>query len=80
MKNNLINPRFSISSKLGVYSKLYNDIYFDKWSGLKESDHVYLKTNSLTTRFKKKAKFVIAELGFGTGLNFLLTLKLWKEK
>ena len=79
MKNNLINPKFSISSKLGVYSKLYNDIYFDKLSGLKESDHVYLKTNSLTTKFKKKANFVIAELGFGTGLNFLLTWKLWKE-
>ena len=79
MQNNLINPRFSISSKLGVYSKLYNDIYFDKLSGLKESDHVYLKTNSLTTKFKKKANFVIAELGFGTGLNFLLTWKLWKE-
>ena len=79
MKNNLINPKFSISSKLGIYSKSYNDIYFDKLNGLKESEHVYLNTNNLTKKFKNKQKFVIAEIGFGTGLNFILTWKLWKE-
>ncbi len=79
MKNNLINSKFSISSKLGIYSKYYNDIYFDKLDGLKETEHVYLNTNNLTKRFKNKQKFVIAEIGFGTGLNFLLTWKLWKE-
>ena len=79
MKNNLINPKFSISSKLGIYSKYYNDIYFDKLNGPKETEHVYLNTNNLTKKFKNKQKFVIAEIGFGTGLNFLLTWKLWKE-
>ncbi len=79
MKNNLINPKFSISSKLGIFSKLYNDIYFDKLNGPKETEHVYLNTNNLTKKFKNKQKFVIAEIGFGTGLNFLLTWKLWKE-
>ena len=79
MKNNLINPKFSISSKLGIYSKSYNDIYFDKLNGPKETEHVYLNTNNLTKKFRNKQKFVIAEIGFGTGLNFLLTWKLWKE-
>ena len=79
MKNKLINPKFSISSKLGIYSKFYNDIYFDKLNGPKETEHVYLNTNNLTKKFKNKQKFVIAEIGFGTGLNFLLTWKLWKE-
>ena len=79
MKNNLINPKFSISSKLGIYSKSYNDIYFDKLNGPQETEHVYLNTNNLTKKFKNKQKFVIAEIGFGTGLNFLLTWKLWKE-
>ena len=79
MKNNLINPKFSISSKLGIYSKFYNDIYFDKLNGPKETEHVYLNTNNLTKKFKNKQKFVIAEIGFGTGLNFILTWKLWKE-
>ena len=79
MKNKLINPKFSISSKLGIYSKFYNDIYFDKLNGPKETEHVYLNTNNLTKKFQNKQKFVIAEIGFGTGLNFLLTWKLWKE-
>ncbi len=79
MKNNLINPKFSISSKLGIYSKSYNDIYFDKLNGPQETEHVYLNTNNLTKKFKNKQKFVIAEIGFGTGLNFILTWKLWKE-
>ena len=79
MKNNLINPKFSISSKLGIYSKSYNDIYFDKLNGPQETEHVYLNTNNLTKKFQNKQKFVIAEIGFGTGLNFLLTWKLWKE-
>ena len=47
--------------------------------GLKETEHIYLNTNNLTKRFKNKQKFLIAEIGFGTGLNFLLTWKLWKE-
>ena len=48
-------------------------------NGPKESEHVYLNTNNLIKKFQNKQKFVIAEIGFGTGLNFLLTWKLWKE-
>ena len=79
MKNNLIDLKFSILSKLEIYSKCYNDIYFDKLNGPKETEHVYLNTDNLTERFKNKQKFVVAEIGFGTGINFLLTWKLWKE-
>ena len=79
MKNNLKKSQLSISSKLGVYSNLYEDIFFDKTDAIKESEHVYIKTNKLATRFKKKSNYTIAELGFGTGLNFLLTWKLWLE-
>ena len=77
MKNCLKKSKLSISSKLGVYSKFYNDIYFDKANGMQESEHVYLKTNNLAMKFKKTEMFTIAELGFGTGLNFLLTWQLW---
>ena len=77
MKNYLIKSKLSISSKLGVYSKFYNDIYFDKANGMQESDHVYLKTNNLAMKFKNTDMFTVAELGFGTGLNFLLTWQLW---
>ena len=77
MKNRLKKSKLLISSKLGVYSKLYNDIYFDKANGIQESEHVYLKTNNLAMKFNNTDMFSIAELGFGTGLNFLLTWQLW---
>ena len=70
MKNNLKKSQLSISSKLGVYSNLYEDIFFDKKDAIKESEHVYIKTNKLSSRFKKKSNYTVAELGFGTGLNF----------
>lgn len=79
MKNNLKKSELLISPKLGIFSNLYKDIYFDKYNGIKETQHIFLKANNLASRFKKSNKFVISELGFGTGLSFLLTLKLWKE-
>ncbi len=79
MKNFLKTSDLLISPELGIYSNLYKDIYFDKHQGIKETQHNYIKANNLALRFKKCNKFIISELGFGTGLSFLLTLKLWKE-
>ena len=79
MKNNLKKSDLIISRNLGIYSNLYKDIYFDKYNGIKETQHNFLKANNLATRFKNSNKFIISELGFGTGLSFLLTLKLWKK-
>ena len=73
MKNDIKKPRLFISSRKGVYSKIYDDIYFDKFNPIKEKEYVYLKANDLLNRFKLSNKFCIAELGFGTGLNFVLT-------
>ena len=79
MKNNLKKSELIISPEFGIYSNLYKDIYFDKYHGIKETQHNFLKANNLAYRFKKSDKFVISELGFGTGLSFLMTLKLWKK-
>ena len=79
MKNNLKKSKLLISPDLGVYSNLYKDIYFDKHHGIKETQHNFLTANNLACRFKKSNKFIISELGFGTGLSFLMTLKLWKK-
>ena len=79
MKNNLKKSKILISPELGIYSNLYKDIYFDKFNGIKETEYNFLKANNLASRFQKSDKFIIAELGFGTGLSFLLTLKLWKK-
>ena len=58
----------------------FDDGYFSRGNGLRESEAVYLASNRLPERFSglaQGAQFVVAETGFGTGLNFLLTWQLF---
>jgi tRNA 5-methylaminomethyl-2-thiouridine biosynthesis bifunctional protein len=58
----------------------FDDIYFSVEDGLAESSFVFLENNNLEQRFKSVTdQFVIGELGFGTGLNFLNTVRLWQR-
>lgn len=54
------------------FSTTFGDIYFQADS-VAESQHVFLKHNRLPESWQDKLLFTIAETGFGTGLNFLLT-------
>ena len=56
-------------------SDLFGDIYFSDNGGLDETDYVFLHKNQLPERWFTHPRpfFHIAETGFGTGLNFLLT-------
>ncbi|OOV88531.1 bifunctional tRNA (5-methylaminomethyl-2-thiouridine)(34)-methyltransferase MnmD/FAD-dependent 5-carboxymethylaminomethyl-2-thiouridine(34) oxidoreductase MnmC [Oceanospirillum linum] len=58
-------------------SQAFDDVYFSKASGLDETRYVFLQHNGLPERWQKTTfihrPFVIAETGFGTGLNFLCT-------
>lgn len=51
----------------------FDDVYFSNENGLAESNYVFLQHNQLPQRWKHfdRENFVIAETGFGTGLNFL---------
>jgi len=62
-------------------SREYGDVYFSKADALGESTHVFLDGNDLPARFAALGDedFVILELGFGSGLNFLNTWHLWKR-
>lgn len=55
----------------------FDDPYFSLQGGLDETRHVFLDGNDLPARFVPE--FHIAELGFGTGLNFLTALEAWRE-
>lgn len=60
----------------------FGDVYFSHADGLAESRHVFLNGNQLTERLAQLAPyqcFTIAELGFGTGLNFLAVWQLWRQ-
>ena len=61
------------------YSPEYDDIYYSKAGGREESEYIFLKQNNLPERWGQADQFIIAETGFGTGLNFILTLKAWAE-
>lgn len=58
-------------------SRRFDDPYFSAGDGLAETRHVFLAGNGLPERFRPG--FHIAELGFGTGLNMLAALILWRR-
>ncbi len=60
-------------------SRLYDDLYYSAEDGLAESRHVFLDGNDLSQRWPGLLHFAIAELGFGTGLNFLAAWERWRE-
>ncbi|MEH6391990.1 MAG: tRNA (5-methylaminomethyl-2-thiouridine)(34)-methyltransferase MnmD [Sulfitobacter sp.] len=59
-------------------STKFDDPYFSLDNGVEETHHVYLEGNDLPNRFGDG--FRIAELGFGTGLNFLVAWDAWERK
>ncbi|KTC98047.1 bifunctional tRNA (5-methylaminomethyl-2-thiouridine)(34)-methyltransferase MnmD/FAD-dependent 5-carboxymethylaminomethyl-2-thiouridine(34) oxidoreductase MnmC [Legionella erythra] len=65
------------------YSPAFDDVYFSREDGCAEKQYVFIEGNRLKERFMKlyereQSVFTIAETGFGTGLNFLLTWQFWR--
>ncbi|MDP2575235.1 bifunctional tRNA (5-methylaminomethyl-2-thiouridine)(34)-methyltransferase MnmD/FAD-dependent 5-carboxymethylaminomethyl-2-thiouridine(34) oxidoreductase MnmC [Vibrio penaeicida] len=54
-------------------SDQFDDVYFSNVNGLEETRYVFLSQNRLPERWNEYSdrRFVVAETGFGTGLNFL---------
>ncbi|MFA9499576.1 bifunctional tRNA (5-methylaminomethyl-2-thiouridine)(34)-methyltransferase MnmD/FAD-dependent 5-carboxymethylaminomethyl-2-thiouridine(34) oxidoreductase MnmC [Mannheimia sp. E30BD] len=63
----------SFNSANTPVSEQFDDIYFSTQDGLAESYYVFQESNQLWEKWQSHSKeaFVIAETGFGTGLNFL---------
>ncbi|MEQ9462391.1 MAG: bifunctional tRNA (5-methylaminomethyl-2-thiouridine)(34)-methyltransferase MnmD/FAD-dependent 5-carboxymethylaminomethyl-2-thiouridine(34) oxidoreductase MnmC [Haliea sp.] len=60
----------------------FADVYYSRDNGLAEGRHVFLAGNALPARWASPGaeRFVVAETGFGTGLNFLLTWQAWRTR
>lgn len=56
-------------------SEQFDDPYYSLIGGLEETRHVFIGGNDLMQRFTQPLH--IAELGFGTGLNLLVTWAAW---
>ncbi|QGY30023.1 bifunctional tRNA (5-methylaminomethyl-2-thiouridine)(34)-methyltransferase MnmD/FAD-dependent 5-carboxymethylaminomethyl-2-thiouridine(34) oxidoreductase MnmC [Pantoea cypripedii] len=54
-------------------SQAFDDVYFSNDNGLEETRYVFLDGNRIPRRFPEHDRdlFIVAESGFGTGLNFL---------
>lgn len=64
------------------YAIDYKDVYFSCDDAAGESVHVFLDGNRLRERWQSLRsgyRFAIAELGFGSGLNFMQAIHLWQE-
>lgn len=64
---------------MSLRSEEYDDIYYSRENGAAESSFVYLGGNDLPARFANVRRFTVAELGFGTGLNLILTARAFLE-
>ena len=62
------------------FSPRYGDIYHSSHGGLDQARHVFLAGNNLPARWTARSRFVIFEMGFGLGLNFLATWQAWRQQ
>ncbi|WP_294085374.1 bifunctional tRNA (5-methylaminomethyl-2-thiouridine)(34)-methyltransferase MnmD/FAD-dependent 5-carboxymethylaminomethyl-2-thiouridine(34) oxidoreductase MnmC [uncultured Actinobacillus sp.] len=62
-------------------SEQFDDIYFSTQDGLAESYYVFQEGNQLWERWQShtRSSFIIAETGFGTGLNFLAVAEKFQQ-
>jgi tRNA U-34 5-methylaminomethyl-2-thiouridine biosynthesis protein MnmC, C-terminal domain len=81
MLASLQNAKLSWNDAGMPISDSFEDIYFSNNNGLHETQHVFLKQNNLPERWliHDRDFFVIAETGFGTGLNFLATWQAFRH-
>lgn len=62
------------------YSPAFGDHFYCREDGRAECGHVFLAGNGLPERWRAGGAFTIGELGFGTGLNFCETWRVWKQE
>lgn len=76
----IIQQSLSFQANGAPFNDQFNDIYFDLETGCQQSNEVFIQANNIYQRLLQlPATFTIAETGFGTGLNFLLTLQAYQK-
>ena len=74
------SPRLTWAEDGAPRSGRFGDVYFSADDGLAESRAVFLQGCGLPQAWAGRAAFTVAELGFGTGLNILALLDLWRRE
>lgn len=74
------SPRLLWADDGAPRSGRFDDVYFSKEDGLAESRAVFLAGCDLPNAWAGRRHFTVAELGFGTGLNIVALLDLWRQE
>ncbi|MCY3594326.1 MAG: tRNA (5-methylaminomethyl-2-thiouridine)(34)-methyltransferase MnmD [Bacteroidetes bacterium] len=72
----LLEIRATQDSSRTLYSNQYQQSFHSMHGALAEAKHVFLEGARLTELFKSRKELAILEVGFGAGLNWLLTASL----
>lgn len=73
------SPRLLWTDDGAPRSGRFGDVYFSREDGLAETRAVFLAGCGLPDAWRDRARFTVAELGFGTGLNIAALLDLWRR-
>ncbi len=63
----------------GPVSPQFGDMYFSHRGPLAESRHAFLDGLGVPQVWRGRTRYTLAETGFGTGRNFLMTWQAWRE-
>ncbi|GAA0870501.1 tRNA (5-methylaminomethyl-2-thiouridine)(34)-methyltransferase MnmD [Brevundimonas basaltis] len=74
------SPRLIWTEDGAPRSGRFDDVYFSREDGLAESRAVFLNGCGLPEAWRGRARFTVAELGFGSGLNIAVLLDLWRRE
>ena len=62
------------------FNRRFGDHFYARENGRAETSHVFIGENRLVERWSEySGRFAVAELGFGTGLNFCETWRQWQS-
>ena len=61
-----------------LYAAGFDDIYHSAYGAPAQARQVFLAGNGLPERWQARDRFVILEIGFGAGLNFLAAWQAWQ--
>jgi len=75
----LPDPMIEIGEDGTPVSGVSGDVYFSKAGGVAETRHVFLNGIGAPEDWKRRDRMRIGELGFGTGVNFLVAWHDWKK-
>lgn len=63
----------------GLYATVFGDYYSSRQGALAQAQAVFLAGCGLPEAWRDPRDFCVGELGFGAGINFLATCRIWRE-